>query len=83
MNSKKIRALGAYLSTLGNKPKAIAVGGAFAMAAPSAFAQAAAGFDPATILAAVAAMVAAGVLIYTAFAVGRWTMKAFGLIGGK
>ncbi|MBB3845585.1 hypothetical protein [Xanthomonas arboricola] len=83
MNHKNIRALRAHLSTLGNKAKAIAVGGAAAMTVPSAFAQAAGGFDPASVLATVAAMVAAGILIYTAFAVGKWTMKAFGLIGGK
>ncbi|EGD07050.1 hypothetical protein XVE_4786, partial [Xanthomonas vesicatoria ATCC 35937] len=34
-------------------------------------------------IAAVAAMVASAVLLYTAYAVGKWTLKAFGLIGGK
>ncbi|AMJ56650.1 MULTISPECIES: hypothetical protein [Stenotrophomonas] len=59
---------------------AVALGGA---AAAPGLAFAADGFDSATVLAAIAAMVAAGVLIYTAYAVGKWTMKAFGLIGGK
>lgn len=40
-------------------------------------------FDTTDILAAIAMMLAAGVVIYTAFAVGRWTLRAFGLIGGK
>jgi len=84
MNSKNLRALRGYLNTLGTKAKAIAVGGGAALAVPSAFAQTGgASFDSATVLAAIALMVAAGVTIYTAYAVGKWTMKAFGLIGGK
>ena len=43
----------------------------------------AADFDSSEVLAAIAGMVAGGILIYTAYAVGKWTMKAFGLIGGK
>lgn len=46
MNHKNIRALRAHLSTLGNKAKAVAVGGAAALAAPAAFAQSTGGFDP-------------------------------------
>ncbi|WP_162096961.1 hypothetical protein [Xanthomonas vesicatoria] len=38
---------------------------------------------PPPAIAAVAAMVASAVLLYTAYAVGKWTLKAFGLIGGK
>ncbi|QDS16189.1 hypothetical protein [Xanthomonas arboricola] len=83
MNHKNIRALRAHLSTLGNKAKAVAFGGAAALAAPAAFAQSTGGFDPTTAIAAVAAMVASAVLLYTAYAVGKWTLKAFGLIGGK
>ena len=48
-----------------------------------AFAQAAAGFDPGTVLAGIAAMVAAGILIYTAWTAAKWTLKAFGIIAGK
>lgn len=73
-----------HLSHVGTRAKALAVGGATALATPLAFASGGgASFDPAEVLAAIAAMLAAGVLIYTAYAVGRWTLRAFGLIGGK
>lgn len=75
----RAKAIGAALRNRAGM--AAAVGGA-ALAPGFAFAQDAA-FDSATILAAIAGMVAAGILIYTAYAVGKWTMKAFGLIGGK
>lgn len=79
--NKNLRALHTYLRTLGTKTNAVLFGSSVALASPAAFA--ADGIDTATILAAITGMVAAGVIIYTAFAVGRWTMKAFGLIGGK
>ena len=72
------------MNHLGARAKALAVGGASAVATPIAFASGGStGFDPADVLAAIAAMLGAGILIYTAYAVGRWTLRAFGLIGGK
>lgn len=40
-------------------------------------------FDPAAIITKVTTYTAAGVLILAAFALGRWTLRALGLIGGK
>lgn len=61
---------------------ALAVGGASLVGAPMAFAGGGGGitFDTSTILAGIATLLAAGIAIYTAFAAGRWTLKAFGLI---
>lgn len=50
------------------------------VAAGNASAQAAGGFDPGSILGAIAAMLAAGILIWTAWAAARWTLKAFGIV---
>lgn len=80
----KTKTLSNSVRDLGTRAKALAVGGATALATPLAFAGGGgASFDPADVLAAIAAMLAAGILIYTAYAVGRWTLRAFGLIGGK
>ncbi|KWV17076.1 MULTISPECIES: hypothetical protein [Xanthomonas translucens group] len=49
----------------------------FAMAADGA------DFDGSTIVAKVVAYTAIGVTILAAFALGRWTLRALGLIGGK
>jgi hypothetical protein len=69
---------------VGTRAKALAFGGAAALSTPLAFASGGgASFDSAEVLAAIAGMLAAGVLIYTAYAVGKWTLRAFGLIGGK
>lgn len=62
---------------------ALAVGGASLVGAPMAFASGGITFDTASILAAIAVMLAAGIAIYTAYAAGKWTLRAFGLIGGK
>lgn len=60
---------------------ALAVGGASLVGAPMAFAGGGGiTFDTSTILAGIATLLAAGIAIYTAFAAGRWTLKAFGLI---
>ncbi|KWV12209.1 hypothetical protein ISN34_12155 [Xanthomonas translucens pv. translucens] len=47
------------------------------------FAMAADDFDGSTIVAKVVAYTAIGVTILAAFALGRWTLRALGLIGGK
>ncbi len=77
---KKVGGITEYLRSRG---VVVATGGSALVASPLAFAGGGGSFDTASILAAIAMMVAAGVLIYTAYAVGKWTMKAFGLIGGK
>lgn len=80
--NKNLRALHNYLNTLGTKAKAVTFGGVASLMAPAAFAQTTGGgIDTGDIVAAIAAMGAAGVVIYTAYAVGKWTLKAFGLIG--
>ena len=61
----------------------VAAGTAMVSASPAFAGGGGVSFDAGDILAAIAVMVAAGVLIYTAFAAGRWTLRAFGLIGGK
>ncbi|HGM6729204.1 TPA: hypothetical protein ACKQBZ_000240 [Stenotrophomonas maltophilia] len=45
-----------------------------------AFAQQTATFDPASVLAGIAAMLAAGILIYTAWVAAKWALKAFGIV---
>lgn len=37
-------------------------------------------FDPASVLAGIAAMLAAGILIYTAWVAAKWALKAFGIV---
>ncbi|MBD9368358.1 hypothetical protein [Xanthomonas sp. XNM01] len=68
---------------IGTRARAAIFGGSVAAASLPAFAGTTVSFDPATILAAIAALLAAGILIYTAFIAGKWTLKAFGLLGGK
>lgn len=81
MNTKnKLRTFEANVRSHGLVP---AVAGAVALASPLAFASGGSTFDASTILTAIAGMLAAGILIYTAYAAGRWTLRAFGLIGGK
>lgn len=58
-----------------------ALGTAMALSPALAFAQS--DFDGADIIAKVATYVAVGVSILAAFALGRWTLRAMGLIGGK
>jgi hypothetical protein len=58
------------------------VGGSALIAAGSASAQSA-GFDASTVTAVIATMLAAGLLIWTAWTAARWTLKAFSIVGGK
>lgn len=51
-----------------------------ALSAGSAFAQAAGGFDSAEVITAIAATAAAGLAIYGAYILGRWGIKALGLV---
>lgn len=78
----KVRNIAAYLRSHGIVP---AVGGSVALVTPFAFASGGGGvsFDTASILAAIGVMLAAGIAIFTAYAAGKWTLRAFGLIGGK
>lgn len=65
-----------------SKKSAIVPLGIFAtVAAGNAHAQ---GFDSSTVISAIAAMLAAAVLIWTAWSAAKWSIKAFGIItGGK
>jgi len=70
------------LSTMSNKAKsaAIVTGTAVALSPSFAFA---ADFDGTEIVSKVVTYTAVGVTILAAFALGRWTLRALGLIGGK
>lgn len=71
---------------LGNKvATAVALGGAAMAGAFPAVATPGGGttFDASTIVTAIGVMVAAGVLIYTAYVLGKWSLRVFALIGGK
>jgi len=71
------------LNIMSNKAKTAAyLGGTTLMALPG-FAMAADDFDGSTIVTKVIAYTAIGVTILAAFALGRWTLRALGLIGGK
>jgi hypothetical protein len=83
MKNKLLKKVGGITEYLRSRGVAVATGGSALMASPLAFAGGSGGFDPATVLAAIAAMLAAGILIYTAWTAGKWTLRAFGLIGGK
>lgn len=56
--------------------------GAFAAVA-TGNAHAQASFDATTVTAAIAIMLAAAVIIWTAWSAARWTIKAFGVITGN
>ena len=72
------------VSKLARKAKTTAYMGATALMALPGFAMAQSGdFDGAEIISKVATYVAIGVSILAAFALGRWTLRALGLIGGK
>lgn len=60
-----------------------AIFGVSALAAAGSASAQAASFDAATVTAVIAAMLAAGVLIWTAWTAAKWTLKAFGIVGGK
>ena len=71
-----------HAANVSARAKAIMVAGSTAVASAPAFAGGGGfSFDGATIIAAIGVMVAAGVLIYTAYVLGRWTLKVFGLLG--
>lgn len=70
----------------GNAKNAVLLGGTALMTVPGfAFAQASGGgdFDGGEIVSKVVTYTAIGVTILAAFALGRWTLRALGLIGGK
>ncbi|MFA4518434.1 hypothetical protein P2B87_09640 [Xanthomonas perforans] len=73
-------------SAVSNAKTAAIVGSTALMAMPGfAFASGGGGgdFDGGTIVAKVVTYTAVGVSILAAFALGRWTLRALGLIGGK
>ncbi|MDG2524216.1 hypothetical protein P6166_02440 [Stenotrophomonas sp. HITSZ_GD] len=70
----------------GSAKNAVLLGGTVLMTVPGfAFAQASGGgdFSGDEIIAKVVTYTAIGVAILAAFALGRWTLRALGLIGGK
>jgi len=72
------------VSNVASKAKTAAYMGAATLMALPGFAMAqGADFDGAEIISKVATYVAIGVSILAAFALGRWTLRALGLIGGK
>lgn len=70
------------LNLMSNKAKTTAYLGATTLMALPGFALAA-DFDGTEIIAKVVTYTAVGVAILGAFALGRWTLRALGLIGGK
>ncbi|WP_374606642.1 hypothetical protein [Thermomonas sp.] len=66
-------------NTARNLANRAAVGGTALMGSGAAMAGGG-GFDGSEIVTTIGTYVAAGVLIMTAFVVGRWTLKAFGVI---
>lgn len=58
----------------------LAIGGTALAASVPAFAQ---DFDGADVTAKIATYVAVGVAILAAMALGRWTLKALGIVGGR
>jgi len=74
----------ATVTDVASRAKAAALVGATTLMAMPGFAMAQSGdFDGAEIIAKVATYVAIGITILAAFALGRWTLRAMGLIGGK
>ena len=72
------------VSTVASKAKTAAYMGATAMLALPGFAMAQSGdFDGTEVIGKITTYVAIGVSILAAFALGRWTLRALGLIGGK
>ncbi|MFD0727050.1 hypothetical protein [Lysobacter brunescens] len=69
------------VSTASHRSAAVTLGGSALIAAGSASAQAGGGgFDAATVTVIIAAMLAAGILIHTAWVGARWALKAFGIL---
>lgn len=66
-----------------NKTAAVVAGAAIAASPMLALAGGGGDFDAAPIIAKLVTYTAIGVTILAAFALGRWTLKALGLIGGK
>jgi hypothetical protein len=56
---------------------------AYAMALPGFAMAQSADFDGSTVVTKIVAYTAVGVLILGALALGRWTLRAMGIIGGK
>ncbi|KLC23444.1 hypothetical protein [Xanthomonas perforans] len=71
-------------SAASNAKTAAVVGSTALMAMPGfAFAAGGGDFDGGEIVSKVVTYTAIGVTILAAFALGRWTLRALGLIGGK
>lgn len=70
------------LSTMSNKAKSAAMMTGTMLAVSPAFAFAA-DFDGTEVIAKIVTYTAVGVAILGAFALGRWTLRALGIIGGK
>ena len=71
-------------SAASNAKTAAVVGSTALMAMPGfAFASGGGDFDGGEIVSKVVTYTAIGVTILAAFALGRWTLRALGLIGGK
>jgi hypothetical protein len=70
-----------FVSKAATRSNAAIVGLTALTTAGTAAAQAT--FDATTVTVVIAAMLAAGILIWTAWTAARWTLKAFGIVGGK
>lgn len=80
MNRKTINGL---LAALSNKAKSAAIVTGSTLAVSPAFAFAAGDFDGTEVIAKVITYTAVGVSMIAAFILGRWTLKALGIIGGS
>ncbi|WP_294991048.1 hypothetical protein [uncultured Stenotrophomonas sp.] len=69
------------LATLSNKAKSAAIVTGSTLAVSPAFAFAAGDFDGVEVIAKVVTYTAVGVSMVGAFILGRWTLKALGVIG--
>ncbi|MBN5028335.1 hypothetical protein JY419_02695 [Stenotrophomonas maltophilia] len=71
-----------FLGRMGNKAKSAAMMTGTMLAVSPAFAFAA-DFDGTEVISKIVTYTGVGVAILGAFALGRWTLRALGIIGGK
>lgn len=71
------------LNTVSSKAKSAAIVTGSTLAVSPAFAFAAGDFDGTEVIAKIITYTAVGVSMIAAFILGKWTLKALGVIGGK
>lgn len=71
------------LNIMSNKAKSAAIVTGSTLAVSPAFAFAAGDFDGTEVISKIVTYTAVGVSMVAAFILGRWTLKALGVIGGK